>query len=440
MPRNGSGTFTPIPSSVYPATYNTVIDPVAFNTLEMDIASGLTQSISKDGQTPITANLPMSGFKHTGVANGTSITDYVAVGQIQGGTLQLLSDTSGNDTITATATPTLTIYAKGQTFRAKIGGTNTGAATLNIDAVGAKAIQKNQTALGAGDLTAGDSAEFFYDGTAFQLLSPARTPFIPSNSLPLSVIAQIPANTVLVNNTASTANITTQALAASQFIARGSSGNIGAGTLGTGLAFTALVLDVVNFVGDSGSGGVHGAVPAPASGDAAANKFLKASGAWAAPAGVTLGTMQATTSGTSKDFTSIPAGTKIITVMFAGVSTNGTSHLLIQIGDSGGIENTGYDSTGSQIAGTAASVNSTVGFIVPTGSAATVRSGSVILNLMDAATNLWSISGVTNDSPNTSTFTSGGSKSLSTTLDRVRLTTVNGTDAFDAGNVNISYQ
>ena len=62
------------------------------------------------------------------------------------------------------------------------------------------------------------------------------------------------------------------------------------------------------------------------------------------------GTSVASTSGTSIDFTSIPSWVKRITVMFDGVSTNGTSNLQVQIGDSGGIENTGYTAAASGVA------------------------------------------------------------------------------------------
>jgi len=58
-------------------------------------------------------------------------------------------------------------------------------------------------------------------------------------------------------------------------------------TAGTGdpedLTATQATALLNNFVGDSGSGGTKGLVPAPASGDAAAGKFLKANGSWAAP-------------------------------------------------------------------------------------------------------------------------------------------------------------
>lgn len=149
---------------------------------------------------------------------------------------------------------------------------------------------------------------------------------------------------------------------------------------------------------------------------------------------------QATTSGTSIDFTGIPAGTKKITVMFVGVSTNGTSNLLIQIGDSGGVENTGYSSDSTSTFTGAVGANSTIGFILSASQAATtVVHGSVTLNLEDESDLTWVESGVVTRSVTGGVHLSAGSKATSAVLDRVRITTVNGTDAFDAGVINISY-
>ena len=156
---------------------------------------------------------------------------------------------------------------------------------------------------------------------------------------------------------------------------------------------------------------------------------------------LTLATEQASTSGTSIDFTSIPAGTKRITVMFVGVSTNGTTNVLIQIGDSGGVEATGYLSASAVLSGTSNSSSSTAGFLLHMGgSAATVRHGSVTLSLEDSSDFTWVASGVVNQSDSITVTITAGSKSLSAELDRVRITTVNGTDTFDAGAINISYE
>jgi len=160
------------------------------------------------------------------------------------------------------------------------------------------------------------------------------------------------------------------------------------------------------------------------------------------PTGVgvlTSGTAQASTSGTSIDFTSIPSWVKRITVMFDGVSTSSTSNLLIQLGDLGGIETSGYIS--GAINQTAIST-STAGFIVTHNTAAAAfQNGAITFSLLNSSTYSWVSAGNLYDfSIGTQVSCSAGSKSLSTTLDRIRITTVNGTDDFDAGSINILYE
>jgi hypothetical protein len=151
------------------------------------------------------------------------------------------------------------------------------------------------------------------------------------------------------------------------------------------------------------------------------------------------GTAQATTSGTFKDFTGIPSWVKKITVMFNGVSTNGTSLIQIQIGDSGGVETTSY-SSGAWTANTT-NANSTTGFIIhaSNASAARVWDGAYTIVLQDAA-NTWVSTGMCNSLNDNAQSIGIGRKQVSATLDRVRITTVNGTDTFDAGSVNILYE
>ena len=153
---------------------------------------------------------------------------------------------------------------------------------------------------------------------------------------------------------------------------------------------------------------------------------------------ITSGTAVASTSGTSIDFTSIPSWVKQVTVMFRGVSTSGTSALLVQLGDSGGVENTGYVSTSLQMSTAAGIVDSsTAGFIIRSATAANLFSGSMVI--MNITGNDWVSNHVVKQS--TTAIASGsGDKTLSATLDRVRITTVGGTDTFDAGSINILYQ
>ena len=157
--------------------------------------------------------------------------------------------------------------------------------------------------------------------------------------------------------------------------------------------------------------------------------------------GITSGTAVASTSGTSIDFTSIPSWVKRITVMFNGVSTNGTSNPQIQLGDSGGIEASGYLSGAINLNVSSGPANSTTGLLLDGNhTAADIFHGNAVITLMDASTNLWSFSCFGGLSNAAAAKVGGGSKSLSATLDRIRLTTVNGTDTFDAGSINILYE
>jgi hypothetical protein len=156
-----------------------------------------------------------------------------------------------------------------------------------------------------------------------------------------------------------------------------------------------------------------------------------------------LDTAKASTSGTSVDFTGIPSWAKRVTVMFSGVSTNGTSTPIIQIGDSGGVETSGYLGSGSSVftGSTTAAALQTAGFGIGGGMVATiVFHGAIQIILLDVTANTWCASGVLGRSDTACIFNCGGAKSLSATLDRVRITTVNGTDTFDAGSINILYE
>lgn len=153
------------------------------------------------------------------------------------------------------------------------------------------------------------------------------------------------------------------------------------------------------------------------------------------------GTAVASTSGTSIDFTGIPSTAKRVTVNFSGVSTNGTSTVIIQLGDSGGIESTGYFSHGAGLSGPGVgSTDYTTGFGTSNDwSAAYVFSGSYTLSLLDPSTNNWVLSGISRKGTTGLGF-AAGNKPLSATLDRIRVTTVGGANTFDAGMINIMYE
>lgn len=151
---------------------------------------------------------------------------------------------------------------------------------------------------------------------------------------------------------------------------------------------------------------------------------------------LTSGTAQASTSGTAIDFTGIPSWVKRVTVMFDGVSTNGTSLVCIQLGDSGGLETTGYNGGGTNQS--PAYVANTVGYnLMGAFTAASAIMGHAVLTNISGTT--WVLSaGVQLSVGNMAA--AGGSKTLSGVLDQIRITTVIGTNTFDAGSINIMYE
>jgi len=155
---------------------------------------------------------------------------------------------------------------------------------------------------------------------------------------------------------------------------------------------------------------------------------------------ITSDTSKSATS-TSVDFTGIPSWVKRITIMLSGVSTSGTSSLRFQLGDSGGIENTGYASNALTSSTSAAvnTANSTAGF-----DGGSIASSSNVLNgalvLTNVTSNTWVCQGSISNTGDSRFMSISGGKSLSDTLTQVRITTANGTDTFDAGSINIIYE
>ena len=144
-----------------------------------------------------------------------------------------------------------------------------------------------------------------------------------------------------------------------------------------------------------------------------------------------------TASGTSFDFTGIPNWAKRITVMFSGVSTNGTSGIYIQLGDAGGIENTGYSSTSFRADATtvATSTGAGAGYLVA--SIITSNATSGLFTITNISGNTWVIYGGVYGATTTLYITCQGTKTLSDVLTQVRIATVNGINTFNAGTVNI---
>ena len=156
--------------------------------------------------------------------------------------------------------------------------------------------------------------------------------------------------------------------------------------------------------------------------------------------GIVSGTAVASTSGTSIDFTSIPSWVKRITVMFSGVSTTGTSTMQVQLG-AGSVTTTGYLGSMCYISATSVSQGLiSTGFgVVYAPAAAYAWNGFATFTLLGS--NTWCASSNMSIGASASQMNlASGSIPLSGTLDRIRITTVNGTDTFDAGSINILYE
>lgn len=145
------------------------------DTHDQDIANAISNRLMLDGGNQPSAAIPWNSQRITGLGAPTARTDAQRVDKVQDSAHTYAGTSAGTDTITATLSPAITAYAAGQRFTFLAGGTNTGAATLNLNSVGAGAIKKGPngaTALAAGDITAGGLYTVEYDGTNFQLMYP----------------------------------------------------------------------------------------------------------------------------------------------------------------------------------------------------------------------------------------------------------------------------
>jgi hypothetical protein len=148
------------------------------------------------------------------------------------------------------------------------------------------------------------------------------------------------------------------------------------------------------------------------------------------------GTAVASTSGTAIQYTSLPANIRRITIMFSGVSTNGSSNLQIQLGTGSTTYTTsGYQNI-SQV-GANSPTNFTSGFVFGGGGAANTQTGQFVLT--NLTSNTWVGSGQVFTTTTSPVYTQGGI-ALAAVLTAIQVTTVNGTDTFDAGSINILYE
>lgn len=158
---------------------------------------------------------------------------------------------------------------------------------------------------------------------------------------------------------------------------------------------------------------------------------------WIRRGGGEASTTVATTSGTSHDF-NVPVWATKITVRFAGVSFDTGDSYLIQLGDSGGIETSGYSGASSTMASVTATTNYSNGIGIRIIAAGAAIHGRVVIENHDG--NTWVASGVLARSDTINTATTGSSKTLSSVLTQLRVTSNSGTSNFDAGSITVKYE
>jgi hypothetical protein len=386
MSYNGSGTFQ-INTSGQPVVTGTVISSSAFNALTADLANGLSTAITKDGQTATTVRIPFA----------------------QGINSSLTTDTSSGSTGSI-----FTAGGIGITKGLFVGGTATFSATPVFSALTASSAVATDASKNLVSVT--------NTGTGSNVLGTAPTLATPNitSGLTLTSAAGTSGQVLTSAGSGNAPTWTTPSTA---------SGTVTSVATGTGLTGGPVTT--------TGTISIDSTVATLTGTQTLTNKTIQGGA-------ITSGTAVASTSGTSIDFTSIPSWVKRITVMFSGVSTSGTSLPMIQLGDSGGVETTGYAAGSSQFApATIVTAGYTTGFTIRTDAlAVVVMDGFITINLFTSASNTW-VAGGTIYAPTTNPAymaTVSGAKSLSATLDRIRITTVNGTDTFDAGSVNILYE
>lgn len=498
MPFNGSGTFI-VYTPGNPIANGDTSNATYFNNTMTDFATGLSNTMTKDGQGVPTANIPMGNNKLTGLANGTISTDAAAYGQVTAaittaslGTQAYLTAVSGTNTITATLTG-LTAYTAGLTVRFTAAGANTGAVTLNIGSLGAiNVVRADGVALVTGDILSSGTYEAVYDGTSFKLQgSVAASQIVAAKQIqPITATVASNALTITLNPTSLDFRSTTLTTGVPNTRTVGSAITLVTPTSGATFGSTNSVLMRLAVIAIDNAGTVELAAINTAGGNdltesglisttAISGSSTSASVFYSTTARTsvayrvvgyveiteaTAGTYATaptlvqgnggnaqlgrfsyiqfpsitTTSGTTQDQTNIPNWARRITVTLRATSTNGVSAKQLQIG-AGSVTTSGYISSvsGAYSGNTISSATSTTGFILGISSiAANTEYCQIVLIHMGG--NIWQF--VSNTSQTTSQgacFAGGGELSLSGTLDRVRLTTVNGTDTFDNGAMSV---
>ena len=468
MSYNGSGTFQ-INTTGQPVVTGTVISSTAFNALTADLATGLSTAITKDGQTATTARIPFAaGISSTLVTDSTSSSTGSIITSGGIGVAKAINVGSATDSSSISTGSIITAGGVGIAKNLYVGVNANIAGTLDVTGVmtATNPVINNikmgytttATAAGTTTLTVASNYRQFFTGTLAQtIVLPVTSTLvtgiayeIENNSTGLltvnssggNLVGTIPAG-VCAHAVCIGTTLTTAADWDWDYISTSAITGTGANVLATSPTITTPTIDTITSAAAT-------ALTLKSAGTTALTISTSQAATFASTVADSVailrplvsGTAVASTSGTSIDFTSIPSWVKRITVMFTGVSTNGTSPPQIQIG-AGSIVTSGYLGSNTFLnASIVGGANFTSGFGIGVSvgfwSAATIFHGSIVLTLQTG--NTWVCDGKNGTSNAVGSYLTNGSLALGGALDRVRITTVNGTDTFDAGSINILYE
>ena len=185
-------------------TYNRVHNWAADDAAAIDIEStrmdqeddsietGIDTCLTKDGQNTPTTNLPMATNRHTGVGNAQAKTDYASAADVIDQDLIFYVDTGAADVYVITPSPSIGAYEEGQRLIFRATNANTGASTMNANALGAIAIQTpDGNVLLANMILVGGYYELTYDVNA----SPDRWVMTSPHSLDVNSLRNMIAGT-----------------------------------------------------------------------------------------------------------------------------------------------------------------------------------------------------------------------------------------------------
>jgi hypothetical protein len=142
MPFNGAGAYS-LPAGSIVAD-GTSIDAADHNTPLLDIETALSATILRNAAAPFTGNQSMGNNKLVNLADGTVATDAATLRQAQSGVASVATAVGGTaNAVTLTFSPPFATYVNNMTVGFRIGTTNTGAVTVNVDGLGAKSFRKD---------------------------------------------------------------------------------------------------------------------------------------------------------------------------------------------------------------------------------------------------------------------------------------------------------